>query len=357
MEKKRKIIILLALITLFLVITIILIYKTMLSPVSKDQTIKTIVIPPNTSVKKIGTILEENNLIRSDNFFSLYVKINNINNLKAGTYNFKSNMNLKEIVKILREGNSYNNETIQITFKEGINFRELARVIAANTNNTYEEVLDFGSLKNKDYLNSLIEDYWFLTENILKTDLYYPLEGYLYPDTYQFRSKEVTISEIFKKLLDQMSIVLEPYQENFLNGNYTIHEILTLASIAEKEVSNNLDRSKVVSVFINRLNKKMALGSDITARYGIKLDDTRPLTKAEYEDNNPYNTRNNNKLGLPVGPICMVNKTSIEASIRPEITNYLYFISNIKTNETFFFENYNDFLMKKEELKAVNGGY
>ena len=216
MEKKRKIIILLALITLFLVITIILIYKTMLSPVSKDQIIKIIVIPPNTSVKKIGTILEENNLIRSDNFFSLYVKINNINNLKAGTYNFKSNMNLKEIVKILREGNSYNNETIHITFKEGINFRELARVIAANTNNTYEEVLDFGSLKNKDYLNSLIEDYWFLTENILKTDLYYPLEGYLYPDTYQFRSKEVTISEIFKKLLDQMSIVLEPYQENLL---------------------------------------------------------------------------------------------------------------------------------------------
>ena len=154
-----------------------------------------------------------------------------------------------------------------------------------------------------------------------------------------------------------MQVVLDPFKENILNSNYSIHELLTLASIAEKEVSNPTDRSKVVSVFINRLNKNMSLGSDITARYGIKLDDTRALTKSEYNDNNPYNTRLTTKLGLPVGPISMVEKSSIEASIKPETTNYLYFISNIKTKETFFFENSKDFENKKNELKKVNGGY
>ena len=101
----------------------------------------------------------------------------------------------------------------------------------------------------------------------------------------------------------------------------------------------------------------MSLGSDITARYGVKLDDSRVLKKSEYNDNNPYNTRLTSKLGLPVGPICMPAISSIEASIKPDSTNYLYFLSNIKTKETFFFENPRDFEQKKAELKNVNGGY
>ena len=154
-----------------------------------------------------------------------------------------------------------------------------------------------------------------------------------------------------------MNTNLEPYKENINNSGFSVHEILTLASMAEKEVSIPDDRSKVVSVFINRLNKNISLGSDITARYGIKLDDTRALKKSEYNDINPYNTRLTSKLGLPVGPISMVSNSSIEASVKPESTNYLYFISNIQTKQTFFFENSRDFENKKNELKEVNGGY
>ena len=357
MQKYKKIIIIVALVVLFLVVTLILVYKSFLNPVSSDNNLKEIVIPTNTSSTKIGSILKDNNVIKNENFFKLYLKINKINDLKAGTYKISESMSLKDIVSLLREGNSYNEQEITITFKEGINFRELARTIENNTNNTYEEVLSFGSLDNEDYLKSLIEDYWFVTNDILNSDIYYPLEGYLFPDTYKFRSKEVTVAEILKKLLDQMEIVLEPHQEKIKNSTYNIHELLTLASIAEKEVNNSNDRSKVVSVFINRLNKNISLGSDITTRYGLKLDDTRPLIKSEYDSNNPYNTRNVNMLGLPAGPICMVSKASIEASIMPSQTNYLYFISNIKTNETIFFEFSKDFENKKEELKSVNGGY
>ncbi len=357
MTKYRKIGVIITLIILFLVVSLILVYQSFLRPVSHDKTLKEIVIPAKTTSKGISKILITNKVIKNDKFFVLYLKINHINDLKAGTYQLSESMSLKEIVKLLQKGNSYNDQTIKITFKEGINFRELARVIEASTNNTYEDVLNFGSLENKDYLNSLIEDYWFVTDSILNPDIYYPLEGYLYPDTYYFRSKDVTVAEIFNKLLDQMQVVLDPFKENILNSNYSIHELLTLASIAEKEASIPTDRSKVVSVFINRLNKNMSLGSDITARYGIKLDDTRALTKSEYNNNNPYNTRLITKLGLPVGPISMVEKSSIEASIKPETTNYLYFIANIQTKETFFFENSKDFENKKNELKKVNGGY
>lgn len=357
MKKYRKTFIIVALVLVFVFVSLILTYYTFIGAVSNNASKKEVVIPINTSSSKIGSILYTNKLIRNEKFFVFYLKFNHINDLKAGTYMISENMNLKEIVEMIQKGNTYNDSTIVVTFKEGINFRELANVIAENTNNTYEEVIKFASYENIDYLKSLIDDYWFITDSILNEEIYYPLEGYLYPDTYYFRSKEITIPEIFKKMLDQMDLKLTPYKENIANSDYNVHELLTLASITEKEVSNPNDRSKVVSVFINRLNKKMSLGSDITTRYGIKLDDSRPLTKSEYNDDNPYNTRLTTKIGLPVGPICAVSSSSIEASIKPANTNYLYFLSNINTKETFFFENSRDFESKKNELKQVNGGY
>ncbi len=355
MKKSRKVLLILCLVLLCLVITMILLYRSFLSPVSKNKTEKEIVIASGLSSAGIGRVLEENKLIKSDKFFVLYVKLNHINDLKAGRYKLRENMSLKEIVAVIREGNIINDEEITITFKEGINFRELAKVISENTNNSYDDVLN--TMKDKEYLQSLIEDYWFITNEILDTNIYYPLEGYLFPDTYKFTNRNITVPEIFKKLLDQMEIVLEPYKEIAERDKKSIHEILTLASLAEKEVNLDKDRSLVVSVFLNRMNKNMNLGSDITARYGIKLDDKRPLTTSEYNDNNPYNTRLDSFLGLPAGPIATVSKASIEAVMHPATTDYLYFISNIKTNETFFFEKSSDFEAKKKELASVNEGY
>ena len=355
MKKCRKVILIICLVLLCLVITAILLYRSLLSPVSRDATEKEIVIASGLSSAGIGSVLKENNLIKNDKFFVLYLKLNKINDLKAGRYKLRENMSLKEIVAVIREGNIINDEEITITFKEGINFRELAKVIEDNTNNTVDDVLN--TMKDTGYLNSLIEDYWFITDEILDSKIYYPLEGYLFPDTYNFASRDVTVPEIFKKLLDQMGIVLEPYKDYVTRDNKSIHDILTLASIAEEEVSLDKDRSNVVSVFLNRIDKNMNLGSDITARYGIKLDDKRPLTVSEYNDNNPYNTRVQSFLGLPAGPIAMVSKTSIEAAMKPAQTNYLYFISNIQTKETFFFEKSSEFEAKKAELASVNEGY
>ena len=193
----------------------------------------------------------------------------------------------------------------------------------------------------------------------MDSKIYYSLEGYLFPDTYRFINKDVTVKEIFTKLLKKMDSVLTPYKEKITNNKYSVHQILTLASITEEEVRNKNDyREKVASVFINRLNRGMSLGSDVTTRYSLKIDDaTRPLKKSEYATVNAYNTRSSTMAGkLPAGPISTVSESSIKAVLDHPDTDYIYFIANIQTGETFFYSNSREFEAKKAELSKVNGG-
>ena len=316
-----------------------------------------VVIENGSTSSKIGEVLKDKDLIRSATFFKIYVKLFNVKDLKAGKYELNQGMDLRKIIDILKEGPHVSDEEISITFQEGINMRKIANIIAKNTDNTEDDV--YKLLKDEKYLKSLIEKYWFITDEILDKKIYYSLEGYLYPDTYRFTSSKVTVEEIFEKLIKKMDSVLTPLKEKIEKSEFTTHELLTLASIAELEVRNKEDyRAKVVSVFVNRLHKKMSLGSDVTTRYSIKLDDKRALKKSEYEEVNAYNTRSSTMAGkLPAGPICMISDSSILASINYEESNYLYFIANINTGETFFYEKSSDFEKKKKELSSVNKGY
>jgi len=316
-----------------------------------------VTIENGSSNVRIGEILKEKDLIRNTTFFKIYLKLFNITNLKAGKYELNKSMNLAEIIDILKEGNKFSEDEISLTFQEGINMRKIASIIANNTNNTEEEVFDL--LKDEEYLKKLKEEYWFITDSILNKNIYYSLEGYLYPDTYRFANKDVKVEEIFAKLLKKMDTVLSPLKEKIAKSKFNIHELLTLASIAEMEVRNKEDyREKVVSVFVNRLNRGMSLGSDVTTRYAIKLDDKRALKKSEYNSVNAYNTRSSTMAGkLPAGPIGMISESSILASLNYPETDYLYFIANINTGETFFYSNSKDFEKKKQELASVNQGY
>lgn len=309
------------------------------------------------SGSEIAEILKKEDLIRSTTFFKIYLKLNGINNLKAGKYSLSKNMSVDEIIKILQEGNNYNEDEISLTFREGINMRKIASVIAKGTNNTEEDV--FNLLKDEEYLKGLIQDYWFITDKILDSKIYYSLEGYLFPDTYRFKNKDVKVEEIFEKLLKKMDSVLTSLKPEIEKSEFDVHELLTLASIAEMEVRDKEDyRAKVISVFVNRLHKKMSLGSDVTTRYSIKLDDMRALKKSEYNTVNAYNTRSSTMAGkLPAGPIGTVSESSIKASLEFEETDYLYFIANINTGETFFYSKSKDFEKKKSELSSVNKGY
>ena len=310
-------------------------YKILTMPVSKQIEEKEVQIPLGSGSSQIAKILKENNLIKSELFFKIYVKINKITNFQAGTYYLKESMDLKEITEMLQTGIMHDPNQITITYLEGKPMWYLASTIADKTNNTEEDV--YAVLANEEYIDSLIQKYWFLTDEIKNEDIYYPLEGYLFPDTYSIANKDTTVEEIFEKMLDKMDEVLEEYKEEIEASDYTIHEILTLASIVETEGLNNTDRKNVASVFYNRLNLGMSLGSDVTTYYAIKVDmGDRDLYQNEIDAYNPYNTRGPNMEGkLPVGPIASVGKESIEAAIEPNDTDYLFFVAD-KNGKLYF---------------------
>lgn len=319
-----------------------------IGPVSKNNTLKTVVIEKG-GISDIANTLKENNLIKDETMFKVYVKLTGKTNLKASTYELSENMGVKKIVEILESGNDYNPDEVKITFKEGINMRKLASLISENTNNSEENVYDL--LKDDEYLDELIDSYWFITEDIKDSKIYYSLEGYLYPDTYIFMNKDVSVKEIFKKMLDEMNDKLTPYKEKINSSDLSIHEILTLSSIVELEGASSSDRNGVAGVFYNRLNSDMTLGSDVTTYYGIKLDmSERDLTKAELNDCNNYNTRCSTFKSLPVSPICIASIESIEAVLEPTEHDYYYFVAD-KNKKTYFTKTYEEHLDMVSKLK------
>lgn len=332
------------------IISIIIWYNMSLKAVNKQEIANeiTIEIESGTSTNSIINKLKENKLIKNELATKIYIKLNNINNLQAGIYDLSSGMTTQEIIKNITSGNVVNNE-VKITFLEGKNMRWIASKIAEETNNTEEDV--YNLLENTEYIDSLIEEYWFLEDDVKNEDIYYPLEGYLYPETYTFKDKDVTVKEIFEQLLDQTDKVLSEYKEDV--DNYSIHKVLTIASVVELEGKSDEDRKGIASVIYNRLSKKMTLGSDVTTYYAIKVDmGERDLYSSEINEYNPYNTRGPNMNGkLPVGPISNVSKSSIEAALNPDKTDYLYFVAD-SSGKIYFAEDYEGHQKNIKDLKS-----
>jgi len=328
-------------------------YKYNLSSVSKNNEDKIITIEAGT-ISAIGKTLKENNLIRNEFIFRLYIKLNKVNNLKASTYKLNESMSLEEIVDILEKGNNYNPDEITITFKEGKNIRSIATIISENTNNTYDDVLK--KVNDEEYINSLINKYWFLTESIKNDKIYYDLEGYLFPDTYAFLNKDVSIEDIFETMLNETEKKLEPHKSKIESLNLSIHEYFTLASIVELEGARADDRKAVAGVFYNRLNSKWSLGSDVTTYYALKIDDFKVSLTEEiglYKCDNAYNTRCNSFIGLPVGPICNPGLESILATLEPESHSYYYFVADC-TGKTYLNTNSEGHFNTISKLKREN---
>lgn len=318
-----------------LILGIVIAYTSIFTKVGSSSAQIQVEIPLGTGTSGIAKILKENNIIRSELGFKIYTKINNISDFQAGTYNLRQNMTLKEITKSLQSGIVLDPEQLNFTYLEGKNIRWLAEEIAEKTNNTKQEVYEL--LENDNYINSLIDEYWFITDEIKDDDIYYSLEGYLFPDTYALQNKNVTVEEIFEKMLDKMEDVLNKYKDDIEESKLGVHEILTLASIVEMESVNTEDREDVASVVYNRLGKGMAIQSDVTTYYAFKIDmGERDLYQRELDTYNPYNTRGPNMEGkLPIGPISSVSRTSIEAAVNPSSTDYLFFVAD-KNGKVYF---------------------
>ncbi len=308
-------------------------YSSAIKPLQTNSEKVVVDIKSGSGISGIADLLEANNVIKDATAFKIYCKLNDATSMQAGKYELDKNMSVEQIVTELKNGNVVD-ETVKITFIEGKNMRWIASTIASATDNTEEDV--FNLLQDEEYINSVIEKYWFVTDDIKNSEIYYPLEGYLFPDTYILSDKSESVETIFGKMLDRMEEVLEPLQRDIQNSDYSIHEILSFASVVELEAGKD-NRAEVAGVFYNRLNRNMGMQSDVTTYYALKLDlDERELTRREIASENPYNTSCSSMAGkLPIGPIAMVDRTSINAVLHPKETDALFFVADKDGNIYF----------------------
>ena len=346
---KKKILIIIPAVILVLALVVILVYTSSLKAVNSENSENQIIeITAGTRTEEIVDMLKEKNLIRNAFMTKVYIKLSGVHGLQAGKYQLNSSMTVKEIVNKISSGDVYD-DTVKITFLEGKNMRWIASKIAEQTNNTQEDVWNL--LSDTEYIQSLVEKYWFITDSVKDENIYYPLEGYLFPDTYIFENADVSVKTIFNIILNNTDKVLSKYKSQIESSNLSVHQILTIASIIELEGNDEEARKGISSVIYNRLKSNMSLGSDVTAYYAIKVDmGERNLYSSEINTYNPYNTRGPNMSGkLPVGPICSPSEESIDAALNPTQTNYLYFVAD--SNGKIYFTN--TYQEHQEQIKKL----
>ena len=350
--KKRNII--LVLIGILVVILLMIgLYFYGLTSVSKNTEKVSFKIESGTSTKAVVNKLYEAKLLKSKISSLIYIKLNNDIMIQAGTYELDRSYDTKEIFEIL-SGGYVVNDTIAVTFIEGKRITDYISVISEKFGYSEDEILEV--ISDQEYLKTLIKKYKFLDENILNSDLYYSLEGYLFPATYEFY-KDASIKVIIEKMLDKTANILDNYSTLIEASEYNIHEILTIASIIENESvgkkadvlycagSENeyIDRFVVSQVIYKRLDTNMSLGMDVTTYYGVKKSLKEELTQSDLNSDNAYNTRRTSFIGLPVGPISNPSKASIEAALNPSDTKCVYFYADMATSELHFARTYSEF--------------
>ena len=337
----------LILIALIACVGILIWYKSGLKPLSKEENKIIVEIPEKSSISSIANILEENKIIKSATIMKIYCKLNKSTNLQAGKYELDTQEDLKTIISHIENGEIYD-ESATIAFIEGKTIKDYAKQIAAKTDNTEEDV--FNLLKDEEYLDSLIEKYWFITDEIKNEEIYFPLEGYILPDTYKFE-KDMSVKEIFSYVLNYMDKYLSKYKDD-IESKFTVHQMLTLASIAEKEAYTLDDRKEVIGVFFNRLRSGYNLGSDVTTYYAFQVNMAEEdLTYKQLNTYNPYNTRGPDMIGkIPIGPICNPSKSAIEATIYYTETDNIFFVAD-KNGKVYFSKTQAEHDAKIKELK------
>ena len=264
---------------------------------------------------EVARSLESGGLIGSSFLFQLQVRLRGgANQIRVGFYEFKPSLSSRQIYLALINGRV---AVRLMTIPEGFNLRDIASAVERA-----------GLGKGREIL-SLANDSAFISKFQIKQK---SLEGYLFPDTYRFplgvsaRSILITMVQTLKKKLD--SALLKEISEQ----NLSLHEVLTLASVIEKETSVDSERPLIAAVFLNRLKKNMRLQSDPTVIYSLPRFDGN-LLRRDLTYDSPYNTYRYK--GLPPGPIASPGLASIRAVLNPANVNYLYFVATRKGGHKF----------------------
>lgn len=338
------------LIIILLVLAGIFYWRGINSAVSKTGQDILFLVSPGESVEKIGENLAEAGLIKSKFYFKVYVRWNGLQaRFQTGEYVLNPSLSIKKIVKILTGGEALSKER-NIKIIEGWNIREISQYFERGGMFQSEELLELIGFPQVDYrINKempLPKNYADKFDFLKDKPTYYGLEGYLFPDTYRI-FKDATLDDIVLKMLDNFDKKLTPdLRAEIARQGKTIYEIVTMASLLEKEVRSEEDMKIVSGIFWDRIKNNQPLESCATLAYVLGVN--KPQYNAEdTKVDSPYNTYQNR--GLPPGPISNPGLKAIKAAIYPEYTDYNYFLSRPDTGETVFSETYEKHVKNKAE--------
>lgn len=309
-----------------------------------DDTIKKVKIPIGSSVNGISTLLEEQGIIKDARVFKYYIKFRNESGFQAGEYKLSPSMPIQDIVTSIKTGKLMKEAALKITIPEGKQLVQIADIIAVKTDQDPKEV--FKKLNDEKFVKSMQERFpELLTSEIENKNVLYPLEGYLFPATYDFYEEKPSLEAVVIEMLKKTEETLQAYETQMNKKDYSVHQMLTFASLVEEEATAQVDRGKIASVFYNRIKKDMPLQTDPTVLYAKGSHKSKVLYK-DLEVKSPYNTYKNK--GLPPGPIANAGTTSIDAVLKPEKTDFLYFLAT-PDGEVLYSKTLDDHNNKKAE--------
>lgn len=313
-----------------------------LNPLDPDDSqLVQVEIPSGSSTRDIGDILEKDKVIRSGMVFNYYTRFNNITDFQSGYYQMSPDMTLDEISSLLQQGGTAEPVALsdaKITIPEGYDIPQIADSIAELTEGRISAE-DFIAVMNDEafFQRMLAQFPTLLTSASEAEGVRYRLEGYLFPATYNYYADETTAEGLAEQMITAMNDTLSPYYETIQNQGYTVQQVLTLASLVEREGVKQEDRRNIAQVFINRIGIDMPLQSDISILYALG-EHKEVVTIEDTQVDSPYNLYLNT--GYGPGPFDNPGVESIDAVLNPTPNNYYYFVADISTGEVYFAETF-----------------
>lgn len=291
-----------------------------MQPVEPAGSAVTVTIEKGMGSAQIADLLEQKGIIRNSLFFKGYLKwVQEGSSFKAGTYSLSPGDTYDILISRMNAGDVVKEDTVVFTIPEGYTAVQVAEKLAAAWNQKPEvflQLIDSG--KGLEAVSQLeIPD---------NPQLRHRLEGYLFPETYEL-AKDSTPQEVIEAMLEQLVKKLDTIPEwkaKLANRGLTLHELLTVASLVEREVVVDKERPLVAGIIYNRLDKEQKLEIDATVQYLLDKQKER-LYEKDLKVDSPYNTYK--QAGLPPGPISSPGLASIEAAMTPEISDYFFYVT------------------------------
>ena len=314
-------------------------------PVDTAQTeLVSFEIEQGASVKEVSKALEEEGIIRNSKLFNFYLKFKNVSGFKSGLYHVSKSMTLDEIIAELSgQGKDKDQNATKVLIREGEQLTEIAKEVEKSTKYTAEDFM--AKVQDEDFLRYLVQKFpKLLTQSYNGYQVKYVLEGYLFPATYDMNDSK-TLQMLITEMVAKTDEVMSKYYDKILASDYTLQEIMALASLIEKEGTKLEDRKKISSVFHNRIKENMKLQTDVSVQYALG-EHKEALSLSDLEVDSPYNLYQN--YGVGPGPYNSPSEDAIVAAMEPEKTDYLYFLADIHTKEIYYAKTYEEHL----ELKA-----